>query len=448
MHVRGRSGRRTTLESGASPRATIVVMRVPSPVRRASPVAMLAFVLFALVASPPALAAPDSGTVVSWLSGQRERNGIPGGLTERADWSAACAAHMSYIAQNGGILTHQEVSGQPGYSDAGNWAGPRSVLSTSSWTTAGRDPLENAPVHLAQMLAPALTTSGVSNGLGLCITTGPGYDRPAPAATTIYTYPGPGTTIYPVQNVRESPFSPQAKLGLSENGNGPTIYAFGVAASGGYSGQPKLVSASLTGPAGAVPVVSADWTNPDFGPALPPGTALIIPTTPLQSGVTYSAQVTMRAASDAQDVTRVWSFAAGATSQALPGGVLPSDPAPAPAPAPVADPGSSWAPAARPAGSATPPGTVVVAAGLSGRVRRLDPRHVRVRLRVPRTSLGHRMGVDAVASDGRVTRVASRWIRGTRPILHLHVPRDTTALLVRIPAGGVSASLRLRVPRS
>ncbi len=394
---------------------------------------MLALVVLVLASPARALAAPDSGTVLSWLSGQRERNGIPGALAERTDWSGACAAHMSYVALNGGVLTHQEVAGQPGYSAAGAWAGTNSVLSTGTWTTADHDPFENAPIHLAQMLAPALAESGASNGSGLCITTWPGYDRPAPAATAIYTYPGPGTTIYPVQNVRESPFTPQAKLGLSENGNGPTIYAFGVAASGGYLAQPKLVTASLTGPAGAVPVITADWTNPDFGPGLPPGTALVIPTVPLQSGATYSAQVTMRAASDAQDVTRTWSFAAGATPQALPGGVLPPDPAPAPVPAPPAPPVA--APAAPGAGdAATTQNVVAPSPRISGTIRRLGPRRLRVRLTLPRTSLGLTVRVAAVVTRGHSVEVATRRVRSTSAILHLRVPRGTTALLVRVRA--------------
>jgi len=412
---------------------------------------MLALVVLVLASPARALAAPDSGTVLSWLSGQRERNGIPGALTERADWSGACAAHMSYVALNGGVLTHQEVAGQPGYSDAGNWAGTHSVLSTGTWTTADRDPFENAPIHLAQMLAPALAESGASNASGLCITTWPGYDRPVPAATTVYTYPGPGTTIYASQNVRESPFTPQSALGLSENGNGPTIYAFGVAPSGGYYGQPKLVGASLTGPAGAVPVVTADWTNTTFGAALAPGTALIIPTTPLQSGATYTASVTMHAAADAQDTTRTWTFAAGATAQALPGGVLPPTPTPTPDPAPAAGGGAPPAPLPPPASSspagATPQGTAA-GAGLAGRVRRLGPRRVRVRLRVPRAGAGHRMIVDAVGAGGRVSRIASRSIRGTSPILHLRIPRDTVALLVIAPADGTPVRVRLRVPAS
>ncbi len=432
MHVRGR--------------AILGAVRVPPPALQAPPLAALVFVLLALVCPLPAVAAPDAPTVVSWLSGQRERNGIPGALTEQPDWSAACAAHMSYIAQNGGVLTHQETTGAPGYSSAGSWAGMNSVLSTGSWTTADHDPFENAPIHLAQMLAPAMATSGASNGSGLCITTWPGYNRAAPAATTIYTYPGPGTTIYPVQNVRESPLTPQAALGLSENGNGPTIYAFGVAPSGGYYGQPKLVGASLTGPAGAVPVVTADWTNTTFGSALPPGTALIIPTTPLQNGATYTAHVTMRAAADTQDVTRDWSFVTGATTQALPGGVLPpqatTPPAAGagatPAPATTAQPGS---------GATAAPAAPILK--LSGSVRRLGGRTVRVRLIAPAALIGRPVRVVAVAAGGRHTRLVRRHLRATRGTLTLRVPRRTVALVLSVPASGAGsaavATLRLRV---
>ena len=49
----------------------------------------------------------------------------------------------------------------------------------------------------------------------------------------------------------------------------------------------------------------------------------------------------MRAAADTQDVTRDWSFVTGATTQALPGGVLPP---PATTP-PAAGAGATPAPA-------------------------------------------------------------------------------------------------------
>ncbi len=413
--------------------------RVPtaSLARSARSLASAVVVMLLLAPAAPAVAAPDGATVLGWLSAQREHNGIPGALAEQADWSAGCAAHMSYIAQNGGVLRHDEVTGQPGYSDAGNWAGTHAVLSTGSWTAADRDPFEHAPIHLAQMLAPSLTTSGVSNAQGLCITTWPGYLRAAPTATSIVTYPGPGTTIYAAQTVREGPFTPQAKLGIPETGNGPTIYAFGVAPGAVYGGQPKLVSASLTGPAGAVPLVTADWTNADFGAYLAPGTALLIPTTPLTSGASYSASVTMRASGDAQDVTHAWSFGAGAVTQA----VLSASPTPpaTPPPAPVQVP--------------VPPGSTPVDGGTTtlsatGSIRRLGTRTVRVRLTLPAISVGQQLRIVAVARGGRQHRLASRRVRTTVLTLTLRLPRKTAQLRVSVRAGaGQPLRLRFAVPR-
>ncbi|HVP02879.1 MAG TPA: hypothetical protein VMT10_09955 [Solirubrobacteraceae bacterium] len=417
-------------------------MRAPTHTRRRlSCLAPLALLVLVLAAPARALAAPDSATVLSWLSGQRERNGIPGALAERADWSADCAAHMAYVAQNGGVLTHVETPGAPGYTADGAWAGKNSVLTTGTWTTADHDPFENAPVHLAQMLAPALAESGASNGSGLCITTWPGYDRPAPAATTIYTYPGPGTTIYPSQTVRESPITPQAALGLPETGNGPTIYAFGVAPTGGYYGQPKLVSASLTGPGGAVPLATTDWaSNTAFAAALPAGTALVIPTKPLQTGASYTATVTMRASADPQDTTRTWSFITGAVTQALPGGTLPAG-----ASAPASSTSSSTgtvAPAAPATGAPAASGAAHALATLAGSVRRLDARHVRVRLRFAAASVGLRARIAAIGRGGRVTGVGVRRVRARSAILHLRVPPDTVSLRVVVPGAAV---LRLNV---
>ena len=414
---------------------------IASLARTARSLAAVVVVALLLTPATPALAAADGATVLRWLSAQREHSGIPAALAEQADWSAGCAAHMSYIAQNGGVLRHDEVQGQPGYSDAGNWAGTHAVLSTGSWTAADRDPFEHAPIHLAQMLAPALTTSGVANAQGLCITTWPGYLRPAPAATSIVTYPGPGTTIYPTQTVREGPFTPHAKLGIPESGNGPTIYAFGIAPGAVYGGQPKLVSAALTGPAGAVPLVTADWTNADFGAYLAPGTALLIPTTPLTSGASYNASVTMRAAADAQDVTHSWSFSAGTVTQA----VLGAPPAPLTPPVVPPAPGPGNVPPA----TGSPPGAGGPALTATGSIRRLDARTVRVRLTLPAASIGHRLRIVAVARGGRQHSVSSRRVRTAVVTMTLSLPRKTAQLRISVLAGaGHVLRLRFVVPRT
>src|SRR5262249_25015472 len=149
---------------------------------------------------------------IGQLNAQRTANGIPAGIAERADWDADCAKHNNYQRLNGGVLTHQEEMGKPGYTAEGAFAGANSVLSSIGYGADGGNPWETAPIHLMQLLAPALAETGYDHG---CMITIAGWTRPLPPAPQIFTYPGNGTrTIYPSEVANEGPFVPGDFVGL------------------------------------------------------------------------------------------------------------------------------------------------------------------------------------------------------------------------------------------
>jgi hypothetical protein len=215
------------------------------------------------------------------LNDLRAANGIPAGITENVAWSAACAAHMSYLEQNDFAGDwHTEVPGRPGYSEAGKQAAGGSVLSNGP--SLGVDPdWQVSPFHMAQLLAPKLSVSGAVPG---CIFTWPGYKRPEPAQLSLYTFPGDGVA----------------------GATSPYLYAF---AFGGGVGDGTLRDATLVGPEGPVPLNVIDNHTAGAEGYLPPG-GVLSPAAPLDDNATYTAQVTFT--SDAGlTATRRWSFSTG-----------------------------------------------------------------------------------------------------------------------------------------
>ena len=136
-------------------------------------VAAIMLGVFVLVA--PTAGALTSAESIAKLNQQRAANGIPAGIVERPDWSDACRKHDAYTKAHG--LTHDEDSSQPDYTPEGAWAGQNAVLSTSNgWgPTSVESTWEHAPIHLMQILGPALSEMGTWGG---CATTWPGYNRP------------------------------------------------------------------------------------------------------------------------------------------------------------------------------------------------------------------------------------------------------------------------------
>lgn len=283
-----------------------------------------------LTAAIPAVAAqivtpvPAPGTdtaqqTLEVLNAQRAANGIPAGITEDQTWSNDCLMHDEYMSMNGNVLTHTEVMGNPGYSAGGAFAGANSVLADgTSW--ADGNPYEHAPLHLDQLLAPRLDVLGSADADGFtCTTTFPGWTGPAPAALTVYTYPGPGATIYASEVAREQPFTPGTLVGLSPGvKTGPNLLLFVDAPGQSPTDNPATLSqATLSGPSGTVSVVTVDGNTavPRNDAAgcqsemlscfIAPG-GFIIPVKPLTPGATYEAHVVVTFAG--VQTSHSWSF--------------------------------------------------------------------------------------------------------------------------------------------
>jgi hypothetical protein len=247
------------------------------------------------VAAPTAQAATAQQTI-ALLNAQRAGNGLPATIVEDPRLTSDCAAHDHYMAVNH-KLTHFEQPSDPGYSVGGAYAGKNAVLSRGgNWDNG--NPYESAPLHLDQLLAPRLTSLGSADADGYsCTTTFPGWTGPDPAATTVYTYPGDGSTIYPSEVAREQPWTPGELAGIRQGQRtGPYLFLFVDAPGQSPFGNPATLSnATLDGPAGPVAIATADGSTPlptggTLGPYVYPG-GFLIPQAPLAPGTRYHAHV-------------------------------------------------------------------------------------------------------------------------------------------------------------
>ncbi|HVY77223.1 MAG TPA: hypothetical protein VG898_01820 [Solirubrobacterales bacterium] len=259
---------------------------------RAGLLCLLAASTVLATAAAPAPADFSSAEIVHLLSLQREANGIPGALVERSDWSAGCAKHNYYEAQTGDF-GHDEDPASPYYSEEGSSAAQSSVLAFgTSWS--GGNPWENAPIHLLQMLAPQLSETGAAESYGHnCLTTWPGYRRPAPATLAAYSYPGDGVSgVVPAERAAESPFIPGDFVGLPQGTEtGRYLLAYLSGATGLAEASKVSASATLVGPAGPVELRVIDSTSSDVGAYMPRPSAFLIPVQPLAPLTTYRASV-------------------------------------------------------------------------------------------------------------------------------------------------------------
>jgi hypothetical protein len=275
------------------------------------PLAAALIAAIALAIVPAVCAAATGAEVAARLSAQRAAHGIPGGLTENPDWSAKCAKHVAWIAQNG-RLQHGEEPGTPGYSEDGDWAGRNSNLARFSGLDFNRgNPYLHAPYHLLALMHPAMESIGAfENGEIGCHTTFPGFTRPAPASDTFYSYPGNGTTIPWSEKAHESPSVPGDAVGLPDGTiTGPNIEVFWRGPGGGQDEPPtldNLVSATLRDAGGnPVEVRTVGRTQSDL---VINGTGFVIPAAPLQPGSSYSASATFSAPDGSRAFTGQWSF--------------------------------------------------------------------------------------------------------------------------------------------
>jgi hypothetical protein len=275
--------------------------------------ALLAFGL--LPGAAPAVANVTAAEAVQLLGRQRAANGIPSDLVERPDWSSACAAHDHYEAETGEFGHHENPS-SPFYTDEGAWAAANSVLAYGAPSWSQGNPWENAPIHLIQMLGPALAEMGADESQGrTCATTWPGYTRADPATATAYSYPGNVVSgVVPSETAFESPFVPGDFVGLpagTTTGRHLLVFLGGP----GSIDSAEVASAALNGPAGPVGLKVLDSTNSEVGSYMPQASAFLIPVQPLQPTSAYEATVNW-AESGAPVLTQKFSFSTGSGASA------------------------------------------------------------------------------------------------------------------------------------
>jgi hypothetical protein len=276
--------------------------------------ALLAFGLM-LLGAAPAVANVTAAEAVQLLSRQRAANGIPSDLVERPDWSSACAAHDHYEAETGEFGHHENPS-SPFYTEEGAWAAASSVLAYGAPSWSRGNPWEDAPIHLIQMLGPALAEMGADESQGrTCATTWPGYTRADPATPTAYSYPGNGVSgVVPSETAFESPFVPGDFVGLpAGTTTGRHLLAF--LSGPGSTDSAEVASAALNGPAGPVALKVLDSTNSEVGSYMPQASAFLIPVQPLQPMSAYEATVNW-AESGTPVLTQKFSFSTGTDSSA------------------------------------------------------------------------------------------------------------------------------------
>jgi hypothetical protein len=271
----------------------------------------------AMLLTPATAAAIAPAEAVRLLNLQRSANGIPGDLVEAPGLSDGCLKHANYVALNGGVLTHGEDPGKPGYSPEGDGQtlesnGPEVLASTAPWSES-TNPWLLAPIHLYLIFDPAVAAAGYSDDHGVgCMRVRGG--RPPALAPELYSLPGSGRTGVPFSELnREAPYIPQQLLGIpASQPTGPNILLF---TRGLRGSRPLTVAAySLTGPQGPVDarLVTEATANAVGSGSWFRGGGVLIPVAPLAPFATYVARVTWHRAAEgevpAADVEQVVTF--------------------------------------------------------------------------------------------------------------------------------------------
>ena len=273
---------------------------------------LIALLVACSTVCPVGVASAATGAdAVARLNEQRAAHGIPTGIVHNAEWSRWCALHNEYQRLNGGRLTHSEDPDKPGYTPEGDRAARASVLSSGDdWD--GPNPWETAPIHLHQLLAPRLDAMGVDDSNRfVCATTLLSRNRPAPEANAVYTYPGQGTVHRYEELAAEGPYTPGERVGIPKGTTtGPYIYVSVDGPQLTPFSTARIVSASLSGPDGAVELRVVDNHTSGLEGYLPPGGQLI-PVSPLRARSSYTATVNLKARGGGGEeipFERTWSF--------------------------------------------------------------------------------------------------------------------------------------------
>ncbi|CAN5596431.1 hypothetical protein BH23ACT3_BH23ACT3_13780 [soil metagenome] len=278
--------------------------------------------LVTVAPSSPAAAAVDDHDWLGAVNSYRAMSGL-GPLVENPTWSDGARLHSRYMLLNG--ISHNEVSGRPGYTDAGHAAGMNGNVAVSSSVSATPrshiDLWMTGPFHAIGVLRHNLTSTGFGiaadpdtspwrSGATLDVIRGIGTS-PRPEVPIVF--PGRDATVPLYRFVSEQP-NPVSLCGWSGAAGLPLIAMMPAAVS--------AANATLTGPNGPVETCTLHPGNTSDATARgvmqSENAVVVVPRDHLATG-SYTATVT----SNGGQTT--WSF------NVDPNAPLPSASAPPPA---------------------------------------------------------------------------------------------------------------------
>lgn len=207
-------------------------------------------------ASYPPPPAVSSAEAIAYLNQQRAANGIPGDLADNPSKDQGCLDWARLYDPLPGQYPHEELPSQHGYTPAGNEATSSSDLSgggpylrgqrAERWWTADQNPWSTGPLHLVSLFDPVATSAWYGeSGDNACMGTAGERAFSAPA---FFSFPGNGASNIAVsEQASEDPFTPAMAVGV-DGESGPNFILYP------EDTDAKVQAATLTGPAGAVPV--------------------------------------------------------------------------------------------------------------------------------------------------------------------------------------------------
>lgn len=256
---------------------------------------------------PAGTSAENSSRDLRYLNAERQADGLPAGILLNTRWSVECAAHDQYLLENH-LLQHTESPSQPGYSAGGAWAGNSAVLSHGTPWTPGRNPWENAPIHLDQLFAPSLSVVGIDDSHGyVAVTTFVGMLRRPVSRDTIFTYPANKQKHVPASEVaNEVPFTPQQFVGIKRGRKtGRQMFVYLNQAHQVGQAAVTIEAASMKTASGHhVELRWVNTTTKTVGPYL--SGAVLIPVKPLAAGTTFTVRVKVKDGKGS--LSHAWSF--------------------------------------------------------------------------------------------------------------------------------------------
>lgn len=278
-------------------------------------VACLALALLAAASgSAPArslatASSPSGSEAIVNLNRQRKANGLPP-VRHSAALDRGCHLHNKWMAARG-TLAHDEPDDDPLRTEDGDRAGKTSVLGfgLERWSSWSANPWEAAPIQNAQLLAPQLARSGYDYFRRYsCANTLLAPRRAEPARLRLYTYPGPGTSIYRGERASESPYTPGELVGIPEGGlTGPYIIVLIDGPARDQLRTAKIVFASLRRLGGArVALKMVSSSHPELRYYAPAG-GFVIPRHRLAANAEFVAKVAVRTGGG-NTVRRTWRF--------------------------------------------------------------------------------------------------------------------------------------------